>query len=561
MLTAGEIAAALGGADPQRRRLAGGCCCCHEDRTPSLSLRDGDNGKLLLKCFAGCEARDILAELRQCGLPRRCMTLASPSVASNRGRHQNPHARDHGDLVPRLWRESVDPRGSLAEKYLRGRGLELDDDLCGRVLRFHGHCPFGKDDADKAVYVPALIVAFRPIRDDDETRPPAAIHRIGLKPDGSKIGKMMLGPVGGCAVKLDADEHVEQGLGVCEGIETGLAIRATGWRPIWALGSAGAIKTFAPIPGIEALTIFADHDPTPGSRRRVNVRSAGRMLAARSSFICAPPAERILPMLSPEQKLAAMGIVTEFAKPKGRGQPDAVGEDALALAFADRHDGFFVFDHTRGDWFRWDNAIWRRDADQYAFDCVRALPRTQARSDWHSRRRRARRAHRSSAGARSHCLECQPVSTRHAVGRDRPAHWRASAGRCQFHDQHGDRRAGCSARYAAPIWDRFLAEAAGNDAELVRYLQQRAGYWLTGDTSREDFDFVFGPGGAGKGTFLRTISTVMGGYALNAPIAQFMASKNEGHLCELARLAHARLVIASEPEENRTWAIGKRSRC
>ena len=92
----------------------------------------------------------------------------------------------------------------------------------------------------------------------------------GSNQDGHKIGKKMLGPVAGCAVKIDSDEDVEQGLGICEGIETGLAIRATGWRPIWALGSAGAIQTFAPMPGVEALTIFADHDeidPRPASGR------------------------------------------------------------------------------------------------------------------------------------------------------------------------------------------------------------------------------------------------------------------------------------------------------
>ena len=57
--------------------------------------------------------------------------------------------------------------------------------------------------------------------------------------------------------------------------------------------------------------------------------------------------------------------------------------------------------------------------------------------------------------------------------------------------------------------------------------------------------------------FLQTITAIMGDYALVAPISQFMASRHDEHLCELARLAHARLVIASEPEENRTWAIGK----
>ena len=289
MMTAGEIAAALGGAT----RNGGGwlaCCCCHEDKRPSLSLRDGDDGKLLVRCFAGCDPRDILAELRQRGLLPSRRDAGEPVRRANPKPAPKPASRDHGDLVPRLWRESVDPRGTLAERYLRGRGLALDDDLCGRMLRFHGRCPFGKDEADKAIYVPALIVAFRPIRNDDETRPPQAIHRIGLDQDGSKLAKLMLGPVGGCAVKLDADENVEQGLGICEGIETGLAIRATGWRPVWALGSAGAIQTFAPIPGIEALTIFADHDEIdpktgkrPGRRRRRNVRKPGRRPAARFS--------------------------------------------------------------------------------------------------------------------------------------------------------------------------------------------------------------------------------------------------------------------------------------
>jgi len=263
-------------------------------------------------------------------------------------------------------------------------------------------------------------------------------------------------------------------------------------------------------------------------------------------------------MLSPEQKLAAMGIVTEFAKPKGRGQPDAVGEDALALAFADRHDGFFVFDHTRCEWFRWDNAIWRRDADQYAFDCVRALIREhkQGRIGTAAAVERAARTDRRLArdhtawNANPYLLGTPSDVIDLRTGEHLPAD-------ASFMINMATGVPAAARGTPHPIWDRFLAEAAGNDAELVRYLQQRAGYWLTGDTSREDFDFVFGPGGAGKGTFLRTISTVMGDYALNAPIAQFMASKNEGHLCELARLAHARLVIASEPEENRTWAIGK----
>lgn len=36
------------------------CCPAHADRSPSLSIRD-DDGKVLLHCFAGCSAIDVLA--------------------------------------------------------------------------------------------------------------------------------------------------------------------------------------------------------------------------------------------------------------------------------------------------------------------------------------------------------------------------------------------------------------------------------------------------------------------------------------------------------------------
>jgi hypothetical protein len=38
------------------------------DRNPSLSIADGDDGKLLVRCFAGCDSVDVLAELRRRGL-------------------------------------------------------------------------------------------------------------------------------------------------------------------------------------------------------------------------------------------------------------------------------------------------------------------------------------------------------------------------------------------------------------------------------------------------------------------------------------------------------------
>jgi hypothetical protein len=68
---AARVGVALGG-----RRPANGtgyywmCLCpCHGDKNPSLSIRDG-HSQLLVHCFAGCDADNILRELRRRGLLR-----------------------------------------------------------------------------------------------------------------------------------------------------------------------------------------------------------------------------------------------------------------------------------------------------------------------------------------------------------------------------------------------------------------------------------------------------------------------------------------------------------
>ncbi len=52
-MKAETIARALGG-----RKAGGGWmarCPAHADREPSLSIRDGDGNKVLVRCHAGCD--------------------------------------------------------------------------------------------------------------------------------------------------------------------------------------------------------------------------------------------------------------------------------------------------------------------------------------------------------------------------------------------------------------------------------------------------------------------------------------------------------------------------
>ena len=153
-----------------------------------------------------------------------------------------------------LWSEARDPRGTLAETYLQLRRLTLEDRIACRVLRFHPRCPWRNESTGQTDRVPALIAAFRSLDDDAIV----AVHRIALTADGHKIDKRMLGPTRRSAIMLD--DNVGDELAIGEGIETCLAARHLGIRPVWALGSAGAIAHFPVMPGITTLRIIGEND-------------------------------------------------------------------------------------------------------------------------------------------------------------------------------------------------------------------------------------------------------------------------------------------------------------
>jgi hypothetical protein len=61
-----SIAKALGGHRAGATWIAR--CPAHEDRKPNLSIGSGKDGKVLMRCHAGCGQRDVIAILRQRGL-------------------------------------------------------------------------------------------------------------------------------------------------------------------------------------------------------------------------------------------------------------------------------------------------------------------------------------------------------------------------------------------------------------------------------------------------------------------------------------------------------------
>ena len=102
----------------------------------------------------------------------------------------------------------------------------------------------------------------------------------------------------------------------------------------------------------------------------------------------------------------------------------------------------------------------------------------------------------------------------------------------------------------APEWAKFLATVQP-DVEIRSFLKRFMGYCLTGLTVEQCLLFFYGAGRNGKSTFLDTIGTVIGDYAVTLSIDSFAGESRRGGseaTPDLARLPGARLVAASEPE-------------
>ncbi len=107
---------------------------------------------------------------------------------------------------------------------------------------------------------------------------------------------------------------------------------------------------------------------------------------------------------------------------------------------------------------------------------------------------------------------------------------------------------------ACPMWICFLEDIFAGDTAVIRFVQQFAGYCLTGSTREHALVFGVGPGGNGKSVFVNVIAGAMGDYAGVAAMDAFTASRNDKHPADLAALRGKRLVTASETEADRAWA-------
>lgn len=268
MSDARDLTQTLGG-KWYRNYGAAPCPVCQPEREKqqnALTLADGRNGRLVLDCKkSACAFLDILAAA---GVRPGDYTPPDAATLAQREAEQMADAQRRALQASYLWNEAQPIAGTLAETYLRGRGIAcpLPDSL-----RFHPACWHGPT----AKRYPAVVAA---VQGADR----ASVHRTFLRADATgkaalDPAKMMLGGAAGGAVRLT------QGPGplvVAEGIETALSLASgllSAPAAVWAALSTSGVRNLRLPDGPGRLTIAPDGDKAG--------REAANALAARAHML------------------------------------------------------------------------------------------------------------------------------------------------------------------------------------------------------------------------------------------------------------------------------------
>ncbi|NRP44709.1 hypothetical protein XMV225_001876 [Aliiroseovarius sp. xm-v-225] len=246
------------------------CPAHHNTKTPALSLSDGAEGQLLAHCHAGCDFLDILDALKGMGLieGRSTYTPPDPAELAQRRRREKAKLIQRGNQARAIWENAVPIGGTLAETYLRKRGITC---TLPATLRFNPECWH-----HNAQRVPAMIGLI-------EGAKGFAVHRTYLDASGTKAdispNKAMLGTCKGGAVRLS------EGIGplvITEGTETALSLASgllDGPATIWAALSTSGMQSLS-LPALPHKLIIASDSDDSGAGFR-----AAQALAQRASAL------------------------------------------------------------------------------------------------------------------------------------------------------------------------------------------------------------------------------------------------------------------------------------
>lgn len=189
-----------------------------------------------------------------------------PPADPNAGQRSDEQDRKLREWMRQTWMDGMlldDADAGVARQYLQSRGIPARVIRGLRNVRFHpAHRYRDRENGDLGRW-PAIVVAV-----SDAQGAPVTLHRTFLAPDGSGKADLptpkRVAPIpngrrltGGAGRIMAAPFGV---LGICEGLETALAITSVTAMPVWPVMSNRLLEAFEPPEGVRMLHIWSDKD-------------------------------------------------------------------------------------------------------------------------------------------------------------------------------------------------------------------------------------------------------------------------------------------------------------
>jgi putative DNA primase/helicase len=273
------------------------------------------------------------------------------------------------------------------------------------------------------------------------------------------------------------------------------------------------------------------------------------------------------PAATPATDGTAALAVNEPA-PEASPQTYSRTDDGNALRLVDRHAHEIRYCPQRG-WLTWDGHRWAWDerghVHELARDIARSLPEGEGDLQHKARSLSARGLEAMVKVARTDPRIVAPLATLDA----QPWQLNTPGGVVDLRTGHisapDPEALHTRSTTVAPDFERpadrfhaFLADTFAGDPDLITYVQRLFGLSLIGEVREQILPFAFGEGANGKSTLADTVMRLVGigetGYSISAPSEMLLASSANSHPTEIARLAGARLVIASELDDGQRFA-------
>ncbi len=542
-------------------------CPAHDDQEGSLAISEGDDGRILLNCFAGCETKNVVA----------AMGLGMKDLFPNNKPFQNNGHSAHRQDKPFTVEDLAKDKG-LPASFLESLGVQN----IGNGVKITYYTAGGKLNSKQR---------FR--------------WSLAEKPVWSKKGKTMI-CYGGWRIKEMAEKHDYMVL--VEG-------ESDSWT-LWhhdlpAIGVPGAdmgkLVAVGHVKPFDSVYIWKEHGRSGETflksvpRRLAKLEYQGKVFMIRSpeyddpndlhkATMDKPGAflekwQKILEAAEPVdlqeilQKITESSAMTEkdSFKEKVKSTGFFSGDVKNARRLIKNFDGNMRYSPERKKWLHWSGKVWEVDLGEAAlYSYVKAtindiaiqavnatdpgkqeqlLKEAYSLSNLNKQKNMIEQASKEKAAqVLTVCLDTDPWLFCCENGTVS-----LKTGELQPHKREDYITKLCPVVYdpdaKSELLDSFL-ERVLPDKSVRRYVQKAAGYSLTGSTAEEKLFFAFGPPAGGKSTLIEAIRSVLGPHAAALSFDTLLKrkySRSGEARPDLAKLVGVRFASATEAGDNQNF--------